>query len=187
MGLYCFLAVELKLLLFFLTNSCFGCLPSCQVLNTLGTDGLGITKSALYKLSLSHFREPMRDSFHEITCVLRVSIFPLMARFDPQVHDYLIEANMEPFFALSWVLTWFSHDIKDVRVAARLFDAFIVSHPLLPIYVTVAMVLHPVNRRIILKTECDFAEIHSALCSLPKNTCKCKMKLIVCCLFVFLF
>lgn len=115
----------------------------------------------------------MRESFHEIICVLRLTIFPLIAHFNPQLHNHLNSAGVEPFFALSWVLSWFSHDIKDIRVAARMFDAFIVSHPVLPIYVSVAMVLHPVNRNIILKTECDFAEIHNVLCSLPKNTCTC--------------
>jgi hypothetical protein len=151
-------------------------LQNPQVLNTLGTDGLAITKATLYQVSLSHFREPMRDSFQEIICVLRLTIFPLLAHFNPQLHNHLENSGMEPFFALSWVLSWFSHDIKDIRVAARMFDAFIVSHPLLPIYVSVAILLHPVNRNIILKTECDFGEIHNMLCSLPKNTCTCDMK-----------
>eukprot|EP00590_Aulacoseira_subarctica_P011711 CAMPEP_0172426408 /NCGR_PEP_ID=MMETSP1064-20121228/37262_1 /TAXON_ID=202472 /ORGANISM="Aulacoseira subarctica , Strain CCAP 1002/5" /LENGTH=490 /DNA_ID=CAMNT_0013169987 /DNA_START=279 /DNA_END=1748 /DNA_ORIENTATION=+ len=144
---------------------------SSVFLNILGTCGLGLTKATLYKVSLSHFREPMRESFHEIICVLRLTIFPLLAKFHPKLHDHLARAGMEPFFALSWVLSWFSHDVKDSRVASRMFDAFIVAHPLFPIYVSVAMILHPVNRNIILKTECDFAELHNVLCSLPKNTC----------------
>jgi hypothetical protein len=112
----------------------------------------------------------MNDTFFELTCALRLTIFPLLERFDRPLNDYLVAAGMEPFFALSWILTWFSHDLKDTSTATRLFDAFMVSHPLLPIYVAIAMVTHPVNRRMICKTECDFAEIHNVLCSLPKNT-----------------
>jgi len=143
---------------------------SSVFLSVLGVDGLGITKAVLFKLSNSHFRDQMNETFFELTCALRLTIFPLLQRFDRPLHDYLVEAALEPFFALSWILTWFSHDLKDTSTATRLFDAFLVSHPILPIYVSIAMVTHPINRRMICKTECDFAEIHRVMCSLPKNT-----------------
>jgi hypothetical protein len=77
---------------------------------------------------------------------------------------------MEPFFALSWVITWFSHDIRDTALVKRLFDAFIVSHPLFPLYLSAAMILHPYNRNEILSTDCDFAAVHHTLSGLPKNS-----------------
>ena len=40
-----------------------------------------------------------------------------------------------PYYALSWVLTWFSHDFERFDKVARLFDIFISSSPLMPIYV----------------------------------------------------
>mmetsp|Transcript_24791 Transcript_24791/g.36371 ORF Transcript_24791/g.36371 Transcript_24791/m.36371 type:complete len:560 (-) Transcript_24791:990-2669(-) len=140
-------------------------------LSALGDEGLTYTKIVLQKLTESHFRDAMRENFSKIISALRLVFLPLIATLDPQMHSYLLESGVEPFFALSWVLTWFSHDIKDTRVATRLFDAFLVSHPLLPVYLSVAMVLHRVNRRIVFNTECDFAEMHNALCHLPKNTC----------------
>merc|ERR1712216_183019 len=78
--------------------------------------------------------------------------------------------GMEPFFSLPWVITWFAHDVRDTDMVKRLFDLFLVSHPLMPIYLTVAMVLHPTNRMEILQTECDFTEIHHTLTHLPKNS-----------------
>ena len=77
---------------------------------------------------------------------------------------------MEPFFALSWLITWFSHEIRDTEQAKRLFDVFIVSHPLFPLYMAIAMVVHPVNRQEILGAECDFAVLHQVLRGLPRNS-----------------
>jgi hypothetical protein len=69
-------------------------------------------------------------------------------------------------------LTWFSHDVRDTELVKRLFDAFLVSHPLLPVYMSIAMMLHPTNRQAILETECDFASIHQCLAALPRNSCR---------------
>ena len=35
----------------------------------------------------------------------------------------------------SWYLTWFAHDVPALGQAARLFDLFLSSHPLMPLYV----------------------------------------------------
>jgi hypothetical protein len=44
-----------------------------------------------------------------------------------------------PFYALSWVLTWFSHDLTDLRKITRLFDLFIASSVMMPLYVASAV------------------------------------------------
>jgi len=85
---------------------------------------------------------------------------------------------MEPFFALSWIITWFSHDVRDTALVKRLFDFFIVSHPLMPVYMSIAMVLHPFNRMEVLEAECDFASVHRALAQLPRNSCSVGFKLV---------
>lgn len=38
-------------------------------------------------------------------------------------------------FALPWFITWYSHVLEDLDVILRLYDLFIVSHYLMPIYV----------------------------------------------------
>lgn len=35
----------------------------------------------------------------------------------------------------SWYMTWFAHDVPQLSQAARLFDLFLSSHPLMPLYV----------------------------------------------------
>lgn len=44
-----------------------------------------------------------------------------------------------PYFALSWILTWFSHDFEDYDKVVRLFDLFIASHAVMPVYVASAV------------------------------------------------
>lgn len=132
--------------------------------------GLELSSKVLYQVSLSHFREPMNTNFLQLQTAMRMVLFPLLRIMDPEVHAHLYGCGMEPFFALSWLLTWFSHDIRDTTLVKRLFDFFLVCHPLMPMYLSVAMLCHPSNRQEILSTPCEFAELHSCLAGLPKNS-----------------
>jgi len=38
-------------------------------------------------------------------------------------------------WGMSWFLTWFSHTTPGLPQSARLFDFFMASHPLMPLYV----------------------------------------------------
>jgi len=133
-------------------------------------DTLRLPVAVLFQLSQSHFRDYLRENFAQLQTVLRLSLFPLIARFDPEVHEHLFNCDMAPNFAISWIITWFSRDIRDTALVKRLFDFFLVSHPLMPLYVAAAMVTHPTNRREVLECECDFAELHSLLRKLPNNS-----------------
>lgn len=132
--------------------------------------GLEMPAAVLLQISQSHFRDCMRANFMQLQTALRLTMLPLIAYFDPEVHDFLSACETEPFFALSWVITWFSHDVRDTELVKRLFDFFVVSHPLMPIYVSVAMVCHPLNRQDVLQTECDFSLVHQTLSALPRNS-----------------
>ena len=46
---------------------------------------------------------------------------------------------MQPFFAISWLLTWFAHVVEDWDTIVRIFDSCLASHPLFPIYIAVAV------------------------------------------------
>ncbi|EED92583.1 hypothetical protein THAPSDRAFT_262611, partial [Thalassiosira pseudonana CCMP1335] len=129
--------------------------------------GLTLASQVLRQLSHSHFRDAMRSNFNQLNAALRLVIMPLTAAFDSELHSHLYDCEMEPFFALSWIITWFSHDVRDTAVVKRLFDFFLVSHPLMSVYMSVAMMIHPLNRIEILGTDCDFACVHNALADLP--------------------
>ena len=50
------------------------------------------------------------------------------------MHAYLRKADVQPFYALSWLITWFSHNLTGLAQTARLFDLFLATHPLMPLY-----------------------------------------------------
>ena len=132
--------------------------------------GLTLACQVLQKLARSHLRDAMRANFHQLQTALKLIVMPLAAAFDPQIHSHLADCEMEPYFCLSWVITWFGHDVRDTAVVKRLYDFFLVSHPLMAVYMSVAMMIHPLNRIEILNTDCDFACVHNALADLPKNS-----------------
>lgn len=76
--------------------------------------------------------------------------------------------GIPPFFGLSWQLTWFSHTLSDFPTVQRLFDFFIASHPLMPLYVAVVNMQQ--NRGRLLQEE-EMPELHGILTKLsfPSN------------------
>ena len=132
--------------------------------------GLDLPARVLVQVSQFHLRDFLKPNFKELQTAIELTLFPLVARLDMPVHDFLLDADMQPFFALSWIITWFSHEVRDTELVKRLFDVFIVSHPLMPIYLSVAMVLHTVNRQDILGADHDFGTVHQTLRDLPKNS-----------------
>lgn len=82
-----------------------------------------------------------------------------------QVHSFLDKAGVHAFFSLSWIITWFAHDIYDLSTVARLFDVFLCSPPSFPLYMSAAIVLH--RKAELLETDCDFALVHDLLAHIP--------------------
>ena len=79
--------------------------------------GLDLPSRVLLQLSYSHFRDNLRSSFLQLQVALRLVLFPLLHALDPHgVHAHLVDCDMEPFFCLSWVITWFSHDVRDTEL-----------------------------------------------------------------------
>lgn len=48
-------------------------------------------------------------------------------------------AEVGTIFALSWLITWYGHVLTDVRHVLRLYDLFLASHPLMPVYLAAAV------------------------------------------------
>ncbi|KAL7538043.1 hypothetical protein ACHAXR_010136 [Thalassiosira sp. AJA248-18] len=143
---------------------------SDNIMTTASSMGLTLASQVLLRLSRSHLRDAMRSNFQQLQSALKLIVMPLTAAFDPQLHSHLADCEMEPYFCLSWVITWFSHDVRDTALVKRLYDFFIVSHPLMSVYMSVAMMIHPLNRIEVLGADCDFACVHNALADLPKNS-----------------
>lgn len=119
------------------------------------------------KLSLNHVSYALQSSL-DTTKKLLSLLFPLISFAEPNLHNYFLQSGVEPFFALSWVLTWFSHGFDDLDTIARLFDFFIASHPLMPLYLGAEIILH-FRDQLLQNVECEYSAIHIFLTNIPQN------------------
>ncbi|KAK2076179.1 hypothetical protein QBZ16_001111 [Prototheca wickerhamii] len=130
----------------------------------LFTVGPSMAERLLGHLLCCHLRDATRPDLGAITQILCI-VYPLLEVCDPELHDFLIsldEPALEtPYFALSWLLTWFAHDVPDLDSIARLFDLFLASHPLMPLYL--AAVAIKSNRDCILACGEDGPAVYAAL------------------------
>ncbi|VDP05389.1 unnamed protein product [Soboliphyme baturini] len=116
------------------------------------------------RLATTYFRPFLEKPLDQSTRVLNY-VYSLIAVTDPELYSYLTHAEVGTMFALSWLLTWFSHVIRDYDTLVRLFDLFIVCHHLMPVYLTASIVLYRFDE--ITRSHCDMATIHSLLSKLP--------------------
>ena len=113
-------------------------------------------------LCTGHLRDCTRSTLDAVLEILSL-MTSLLDHCDGQLAQFCRHLKLPPIYALSWYLTWFSHSIDSLSDAARLFDLFLSSHPLMPLYVgAVAMRAH---RKRLLTCE-DMPELHSMLSNL---------------------
>ncbi|XP_068432206.1 TBC1 domain family member 20 isoform X2 [Clinocottus analis] len=112
---------------------------------------------------LRDFMDPTMDSTKHILNYL----MPILEQVDTELHDFMIRAEVGTIFALSWLITWYGHVLSDFKHTMRLYDFFLASHPLMPIYLAATIVLH--REKEVKKTECDMAMVHHLLSRIPQD------------------
>lgn len=111
-------------------------------------------------LSTNHLVECMQETM-EPTQRRLMFIYPIIQHENPSLCDFLQKSTVGTLFALPWYLTWFGHSLKSYRSVVRLYDYFLASPHLLPLYVTASIVLYRADD--IFKQECDMAAMHCCL------------------------
>jgi hypothetical protein len=123
--------------------------------------------AAAERLSLDYLSDAMQPSFDRLLPTLNL-LLPLLHQVDPDLGSLIDSAGIGPLFALPWVITWFSHDLKDLAVAARVFDACICCHESFSIYLCAAVVRH--RREALLSLGgCDAEAVLQQLVRIPKD------------------
>lgn len=137
----------------------------CSVLLLVGGEQLGFHLTE--RVALFYVRDAMNPSFDQgITQTLE--LIPLILQeCDPQVHSVLETSQTPLYFSLPWILTWFSHRLQTFSVITRLFDFFMASHPLMPVYMSVAVILY--LREGILKLDSELSSVHHFFQQLPDD------------------
>ncbi|CAG8643461.1 2789_t:CDS:2, partial [Funneliformis caledonium] len=110
--------------------------------------------------------DAMLDSLDPILKQLNL-LNTLIRLEDLEIANFLEESNILPYFCLSWVITWCSHDIHDYSKVIRLFDFFIASDPLITIYLSAMVIMN--RRNELLTLERDNATIHTFLSKFPQH------------------
>ena len=79
---------------------------------------------------------------------------------------------MPPYFALGWFITWFSHSVQQLDQISRLFDLFMASHPLMPLYVVAQVMM--VSLRLFAYTlpVCSSCATHPATSGRCRQRCR---------------
>ncbi|KAI8342071.1 rab-GTPase-TBC domain-containing protein [Chlamydoabsidia padenii] len=119
---------------------------------------------AAENVALFFTRYAMLDSFDPISKQLRL-MMSIIEYEDLELMAFMERYNVMPFYALSWVLTWFSHDLTDLRKITRLFDLFIASSVMMPLYVASAITL--LRKDELLGTDPEY--LHSQMTHIPPN------------------
>lgn len=125
--------------------------------------GLRLAMPVAERLTKDYLRDFMMETMDRTQLVLEF-IFPLIKEMDPELYIFLKESEVGSYFALSWLLTWYGHVIKDLKRTCRIYDFFMAGHPTMPMYLAAEIILH--RREEILSTDCDMPSVHHLLTSL---------------------
>jgi TBC1 domain family member 20 len=90
------------------------------------------------KLSLHYLRDFMKADLKD-TMMLMDLLWPLLEFEDTVLYEFFESASLPPYFITSWLITWFSHDVKDLETIARIFDVLICSPPIYILYMCAAV------------------------------------------------
>ncbi|KAK9696834.1 GTPase-activating protein gyp8 [Basidiobolus ranarum] len=121
---------------------------------------------AAQNMALFFLRDAMSDSLEPVMSQLAL-MQTIIAQEDSEVNNFLLKSETPPYFCLSWVLTWCSHDFNDFSKVTRLFDFFLCVNPLAPVYFAASGVLSRKDE--LLECECEYAMGHTFLSKLPQE------------------
>lgn len=137
----------------------------------INTESPSISSLILSELSQNHFRDALHEEPQVQQTAIRVVFMTLLKQIDPILHDQIVKGGVsDPCdFCLRWVIQWFAQDVPHLEVASRLFDVFLVSHPILPVYISVALLTYPPNRRRLMMIHCERSYLLEFLSDLPSD------------------
>ncbi|XP_051949172.1 TBC1 domain family member 20 [Xyrauchen texanus] len=128
--------------------------------------GERMTIALMDKLSNHHLRDFMDPTMDSTKHILNY-LMPILERMDPELHDFMIRSEVGTIFALSWLITWYGYVLSDFKHVLRLYDFFLASHPLMPIYFAAVIVLY--RQKEVKGVECEMASVHHLLSQMPQD------------------
>lgn len=137
----------------------------CLTYMTLHGDAGALAK--LDRLIDTHFSTFMQPTMNETQEFL--ALIPIIIGLkDKKLQNYLEKAEVGTIFALSWVITWFSHVIPNECDVETIFSQLeSTNDPHLVLYLCAEIVLH--KREKLLELEPEMSTVHHFLCQVPRK------------------
>jgi len=123
----------------------------CSVFYIVCGERLGAKLSE--NLAKRHMRDLVRDMkvFDVVYQFILKLLFPLLNLSDHQLYEKCFSADdVSSMFALSWIITWFAHNIQVFNDITRLYDFFLSTHPLMPLYFSVSLIVNGCRKQLLL-------------------------------------
>lgn len=117
-------------------------------------------------LTLTHLT-PFMETNMESTLKLLLNIMPLINEMNSDVADHLQKAELGVIFSLSWLITWYSHVTDNIQIIMRLYDFFIATDPLMPVYFGAVIVVDKADE--VLGIECEMSSLHTIISKYPSK------------------
>lgn len=114
----------------------------------------------------SHFKTFMQPTMNETQDFLAL-IPVIIGLHDYTIQDFLIKAEVGTIFALSWVITWFSHVIQDENDVEMIFRFLEGEDPHMVLYLCASIVIYKQDK--LLKLEPEMSTVHHYLCQIPRK------------------
>uniref|UniRef100_A0A1B6CZ04 Rab-GAP TBC domain-containing protein n=1 Tax=Clastoptera arizonana TaxID=38151 RepID=A0A1B6CZ04_9HEMI len=128
--------------------------------------GEDVAFQIMERLSTDHLRPCMEPTMEKTSHLLNY-IYPLIHRLHPALCDFIERSGVGTMFCLPWFLTWYGHSLNQYRDVVRLYDYFLASPPMLPLYLAAAIVVY--RQEEIFTCDCDLASVHCLLSQLPDD------------------
>ncbi|XP_076221122.1 TBC1 domain family member 20 isoform X3 [Nomia melanderi] len=134
--------------------------------------GLEKALNILESISIEFLERFMEKTMEKVNQELYY-IFALLERVHPSLLEHLENVELFPHFALAEYTTWYAHKYAENRkLLHRLFDYFLGSPPLMPLYLSTVIVAHRATE--IFNTTPDMGHTHQVLCT-KIIICSCQM------------
>jgi hypothetical protein len=105
-------------------------LQDLTALLLINTESPSLSTLILNQLSTVHLRDALRPDFSALQTTLGVIFWPLLKEVDAELYHHMYSPTH--LFCLSWIISWFGHEMMDFDVASRLVDVFLCSHATMP-------------------------------------------------------
>lgn len=130
---------------------------------------LGDDKKAEQKLDEmidSHFNIYMQPTMNETQEYL--ALVPIIiGLMDSKVEEFLDKSEIGTIFALSWVITWFSHVISNESDIGKIYEFLENQDPHMVLYLSASIVISKKDK--VLKLEPEMSAVHHYLTQLPRR------------------